>query len=373
MQPQDMFCCNTACPSVGQSGRGNLIWHHQSKGRLKCKVCSKTFSVHKGTPLFGLRKCRSLFIVIITLLAYGCPVQAIVKAFGLDTRTVYALLARAGQHCQEIHRHLVEQGRPQGQIQADEIYARRQSGKAWVAMALAVPTRLWLGASVGLQRNTQLIYTLAQIIARCSDPQKSLLIVTDGLKTYIGALQRACCHSIRNGKLGRPRKKVWPKLLIVQGVKSYALHGKRYYCKGLHHCRIALGNLQHIGQVLKQTQSTELLQTAYIERLNASFRKAIACLGRKNRRLLWKTQTLEQWVYLRGCAYNFCQMHKSLSARKSQSPAMAAGITQHIWSFNELLNYKVRPPLWEPPVKQGRHPKIIKELIQIWRPDLATR
>ena len=58
----------------------------------------------------GLRKPQTLIVIVVTLLAYGCPIQAIVQAFGLDERTVASWRDRAGQHCQEVHQAVVQQG-----------------------------------------------------------------------------------------------------------------------------------------------------------------------------------------------------------------------------------------------------------------------
>jgi hypothetical protein len=59
----------------------------------------------------GLRKPVDLIVIVVTLLSYGCPVQAIVHAFGLDERTVAAWRDRAGVHCQQVHQAIVEQGK----------------------------------------------------------------------------------------------------------------------------------------------------------------------------------------------------------------------------------------------------------------------
>ncbi len=58
----------------------------------------------------GLRKPTELIVIVVTLLTYGCPIQAIVHAFGLDERTVADWRDRAGVHCQKVHQQLVEQG-----------------------------------------------------------------------------------------------------------------------------------------------------------------------------------------------------------------------------------------------------------------------
>jgi transposase-like protein len=74
----------------------------------------------------------------VTLLAYGCPIQAIVAAFGLDERTVVSWQERAGKHCKGVHEHLVERPRELGQVQGDEIRVKIQGGVVWMARALQV-------------------------------------------------------------------------------------------------------------------------------------------------------------------------------------------------------------------------------------------
>lgn len=59
----------------------------------------------------GLRKPVELIVLVVTLLAYGCPIQAIVHAFELDERTVAHWRDRAGAHCQQVHVGIIEQGK----------------------------------------------------------------------------------------------------------------------------------------------------------------------------------------------------------------------------------------------------------------------
>lgn len=118
---------------------------------------------------------------VIVLLAYGCPIQAIVKAFLLDERTVRDWQKRAGQHCQRVHEHLVENSQHDlEQVQADEIKAKTQQGMLWMAFALWVPTRLWMGGVVSPKRDLALIQSLANKVrqmALC----RPLLLAVDGL------------------------------------------------------------------------------------------------------------------------------------------------------------------------------------------------
>ena len=110
---------------------------------------SGPFAATRDTPFYRLHKPAALAVLVLTLLSHGCPTQAIVAAFGLDERTVARWLAEAGRHCQRIHEHLVEQGQVDLQhVQADELWVKQVGGKVWMALALAVPTRLWLGGVI---------------------------------------------------------------------------------------------------------------------------------------------------------------------------------------------------------------------------------
>lgn len=136
MDPQTVFCPNSACPASGQVGKGNIGVHSVKERRYKCHVCDKTFAETKGTVFYRLRTAKDVVVIVVTLLAHGCPLQAIVVAFGLDERTVLSWQARCGKHCQRVHEHLVERARDLGQVQADEIRAKTQSGILWMAMAV---------------------------------------------------------------------------------------------------------------------------------------------------------------------------------------------------------------------------------------------
>lgn len=98
------FCPNLECVSREQIGQGNIVGHGSKRPRYKYKTCVKTFSANAVTALAGLRKPTELIVVVITLLAYGCPTQAIVRAFGLDERTVADWQYRAGKHYELVHK-----------------------------------------------------------------------------------------------------------------------------------------------------------------------------------------------------------------------------------------------------------------------------
>src|SRR5437763_1032758 len=93
-----VFCPNLDCVARGQVRQGNIVSHGKARARYRCKSCGKTFSAQVGTMFEGLRKPKALIVIVVTLLAYGCPIQAIVQAFGLDERTVASWRDRAGKH-----------------------------------------------------------------------------------------------------------------------------------------------------------------------------------------------------------------------------------------------------------------------------------
>lgn len=125
---------------------GNIKVQSRKERRYRCTCCKRTFVGRKGTVLEGLKKPVDQVSLVIALLAYGCPIAAIVFAFGLDERTVKSWLRRAGGQCQRVHEHYVaSQTLDLGQVQADEIRVKTQKGTLWMALALQVSTRLWLG------------------------------------------------------------------------------------------------------------------------------------------------------------------------------------------------------------------------------------
>lgn len=178
MDPQQIFCHNPDCPASGKVGCGNIGVHSRKQQRYICHECKTTFTQSKGTPFYRLRYSVEVVTQVITLLAYGCPLQAIVAAFGIDERTVGSWQQRAGEHCQQVHQHLVQQPRDLGQVQADEIRVKYQGGIGW--LVLAVPTRLWLAGVVSVRRNGALIRRLIQQVRQCA-LYRPLLLCVDGL------------------------------------------------------------------------------------------------------------------------------------------------------------------------------------------------
>ncbi len=306
----------------------------------------------------GLRKPIDLIVIVVTLLAYGCPVQAIVQAFHLDERTVAAWRDRAGQHCQQIHEAIVEQGSLDlMHVQADEIRVKGRKMVAWMGLAMMVSTRLWLAGTVSLSRDKGLADALLQQVHRAARQLRSLLVLTDGWAAYPGSICRAFREKVKTTPgPGRACLQVWPDLHIGTVIKRTEKKRVVEITR-----RMAYGVVERAEQLLVGSRGGEILNTAFIERLNATFRERLATLTRKSRHAASRLQALHTGMYLIGCTYNFCVVHQELSKEnhwgKRCTPAMASGLTDHVWSFGELLWYKVAPAPWVQPKRRGPRPK----------------
>ena len=372
MNPNDIFCPNIDCPARGQIGRGNIGVFSEKEKRCICHECHQTFAMTKGTIFYRLRTDARIVMQVIVLLANGCPIQAIVQAFELDERTVQDWWQRAGRHCQAVHEHKVEQAKlDMQQVQADEIKVKTFLGTVWMALASMISTRLWLGGAISPHRDLDLIQVLANKVrnlALC----RPLLLAVDGLSSYVTAFRQAFRTAVphRKGELGRPQLISWPNIAIVQVVKQRS-EGHLNISR-----RIVQGSQTMVKSLIRKTQTQSTINTAYIERFNATFRQRLNCLVRRTRTLPRKAQTLEAGMYVVGCFYNFCHPHHSLRLKLSvgrfghhwvqRTPAIAAGLADHIWSPTELFNFHVPPTRWQPPIQRGRRSLATQKLVEKW-------
>ena len=368
MDPTTTCCPNLACPARGQTGQGNISIHSHKDQRFLCTTCRKTFSATKGTAFYRLRTAAETVTLVVTLLAHGCPPQAIVVAFGFDERTVTRWMARGGVQGQAVQAHLVQQPRDLGQVQADEIRVKKQGGIVWMALAMMVGTRLWLAGEVSERRDMTLIRGLIAQVRRCALP-RPLLFCTDGLCSYVRAIRETFRDPIHAGGQGRPRLRLWRNLCIAQVVKRYAQR-----CVVDVERRIVDGTPARVETLRRRSQGDGVINTAYIERLNATFRERLASLTRRGRALARHPLALRHGMYLIGTVYNFCTSHESLRLAAptagrpyiQRTPAMAAGITDHCWTVQELLALHVPPPRWTPPKRRGRPSRAIQCLVERW-------
>lgn len=311
----------------------------------------------------GLRKPMDLIVIVVTLLTYGCPVEAIVHAFGLDERTVADWRDRAGVHCQKVHQQIIEQGQLNlMHVQADEMRVKGCKMIAWMGLAMMVSTRLWIAGVVQHSRDRSLADRLMSQVRRCAACLLPLLVLTDGWSAYPGSIRRAFREKVkRTAGVGRACLQVWPQLHIGTVIKRTEKKRVVEITR-----RMAHGLLSQAEPLLQGSRGGSVLNTAFIERLNATFRERLASLTRRSRHAAHRLKALETGMYLIGCTYNFCFPHHELSKTKHFgspcTPAMAAGLTEHVWSICELLSYRIAPLPGVSPTKRGRPKKPVESI-----------
>lgn len=161
---------------------------------------------------------------------------------------------------------------------------------------------------VSPKRDLNLIQALADKVkqmALC----RPLLLAVDGLASYVSAFRSKLSRSA--GETGRCKMVAWQDIAIVQIVKQRVegvLHVER---------RIVQGAQDWVERLIQITQGKGVINTAFIERLSATFRQRISALTRRTRNLVQQAETLVAGMYLVGCFYNFCDFHKSLRLKLS--------------------------------------------------------
>ena len=316
------------CPNCGEEEQ---IWiHSQKERRYKCCACQKTFAERRGTPLFNLRYPTWVVLLVVALLASGCPVQAIVFAFGLDERTVATWQLLAGQHAKEVQAEKVCNGQlVAGQIQCDEMWVKTQFGAMWLATGMDVFSRLFIWGAISIERNTTLVEKVVIRIGQAVQRGNPILWVTDGFGAWEQAIRKSLRSPHHTGKVGRPKLVVWSEIHLVQVVKSTVARR----LTGIER-RLRIGDWAIAQQMMCQSQTfVGVFNTAYIERLNATFRTWMPALTRRSRTPSRYRPHLEASLFWTGAVYNFCRVHSTLDA----SPAMAAGLTDELWSVRDLL------------------------------------
>ena len=179
-----------------------------------------------------------------------------------------------------------------------------------------------------------------------------------GRLPYPKSIKRAFRDKVkRTAGRGRASLSVWSDLHIGTVIKQTVNKRLKAVVRQMSH-----GSLEQALSLLRRSRGGQVLTTSYIERLNGTFRERLATLTRKCRHAAHRLQTLETGMYLIGCIYNFCCFHQEWSEPTApgahtfhkQTPAMASGLTEHLWSVHELFSYKVAPAPWLAPKRRGR-------------------
>ena len=243
----------------------------------------------------------------------------------------------AAQRAEAHHRQSVQNLGVQG-VQLDEAHSKlRPKQVEWVHTALAMGSWFLLWVDFGPRTQDTAAALIAQVVARTQALPRFL---TDGWKAYTAALLQVVgvvYRLRRRGKVGRkpkPRLVAPQTLFYAQVVKVRNMAGHIVEVSR----RVIYGGPRRFGKQLRQRQLGTTIQTAFMERWYGTLRGLVAPLRRRTRCLSWSRVRHRGKVWLVVSLYNFVMPHKSLRrGRTLRTPAMAIGLTDHVWSYREYV------------------------------------
>jgi hypothetical protein len=224
-------------------------------------------------------------------------------------------------------------------------------GEAWIWRAMALPSHLRVTNHLSHERSeNEATAFLARFKGRTDD--SAPLFTSDKLPAYTKALiENYSRPEPAPSKRGRGRPPLKPKRLVDPDLLYAQVDKLRQGGRVIEvRRRIIFGTDQEIRQIIGQQQ----INTAYIERDNLTSRQSNGRLVRKTLSFSKKDYYLQRHIDLEDAVFNFVRPHQALRVRIPQptkgrkwghrTPAMAAGITDHIWTLEELLSFRLPPP-----------------------------
>ena len=357
-------CPNPQCAQFNRPGEGNIAhrsWTGTRKHieRLRCMACDREFSEREGTLMARSKLPEDTVIQLVKCQRWGVCDEGTADICAVDLKTVHRLQQVAAQRAETHHRQVVR-GVDVSGVQLDEAHSKlRPHQVAWIHTALAMGSWFLLWVDVGPRTQEQAALMLAPVVARVRELP---LFLTDGWKAYSAALLQVVgivYRRRRRGKVGRkptPRLVAPKHLFYAQVVKVRNQRGQVAEVNR----RVVFGGPRRFMQQLRLRQLGTTLQTAFMERWYGTLRGLVASLRRRTRCLSWSWGRHRGRLWLMVSLYNFVLPHKSLrQGRTRRTPAMAIGLTDHIWSYREYIWL----PVHADPVLRQQMDEQIKHLL----------
>jgi IS1 family transposase/transposase-like protein len=373
MDWETLYCPNPFCRSYGRPFRqGLLVKNGTTRGQKQalCRSCGRSIALNYGTAYFELDSDPLIFETTIRALAEGVSLRSAARIIQIDKDTACAWLHRAAQHCRLVMLHLW-QNLPVVECQLDELWSfvhtKEQHlptaklvcetyGDAWVWIAFAPVWRLVLAFVVG-KRTQESANLLLSRVVHVTD-EKVPFFTSDQLAEYRTALLHAYgqwYQPLRRGTRGpQPQRRRVPRpdLLYAQVVKQRE-RGQVVAVTS----KVVFGDQDAVQRCLATSPASTTINTSFVERENLTLRQQNRRLTRKTNAYSKELAWLEKQLWLSLAYYHLVLPHESLRTRlpepaltrgtgtprrwQTVTPAMAAGMTDHIWSTTELLSYRV--------------------------------
>jgi IS1 family transposase len=378
---QSHFCPEPNCSYHGWLGRGNLRANGHPGGQpwrqLQCVSCEGYFSETHGTIFHGKHASSELIVRVLACLAEGLGIRGTARVFEIDPHTVLRWLVEAAEQLKAFSAYFLHEVHI-NQVQLDELYAvlsavrdgnmseaeaieQLSRSPHWVWTALDPETKLLLSVQVG-DRTLAMAQAMLHHIAQLLAPGWVPLFLSDGYPHDLTAIVTHFGHWVQpprrqaQGPTPKPRWMPLAELLYAQVVKTLR---RRRLVEVKHH--VVFGTRAAVDQVLAACGWQ--INTAFVERLNLSLRQRVAAMRRRSATSCKGEDGLGQHLALFQVYHNFVLPHASVRQALAEpiatngtgsakmwrpcTPAMAAGLTDRVWSLKEVLLYRVPP--WPQP------------------------
>jgi transposase-like protein/IS1 family transposase len=306
--------CQVACQRFGK--------HRNGLRRFRCVRCGKTYTEPHARMLDTMYISQDKAVLATRLLLEGNSIRSTERCVGIDRGTIATMLVRAGERCEKLLADTIQNLKVRD-VEADEIWgyvgmkerakanllnAADTLGDAYTYVAMERSSKLILAWHLG-KRNRQ--DTLQFIIKLRRATEGKFQLTTDGWPSYPDAVERVFGSDIHYAQL----------------VKVYAASrdGEQRYSPA------EVVDVEVVPRA--GMPDYERICTSHIERQNLTMRMQIRRLTRLTNAFSKKWDNLRAAIALHFAYYNFCRVHSSLRV----TPAMEAGLTDHVWSIAELL------------------------------------
>ena len=304
--------CRTECRKFGK---------RQNRQRYQCSQCRKVFTDARDNTLDGMYLPVEKAEMVLGLLLEGNSVSSVERVTGVHKATILKLLVQAGEKCERIMADKVRNVEVRD-VELDEVWSwigckqkrvrpedDQNRGDCYVFVGIERHSKLVLNITMGKRdQNTTNVFVEG---IRQATSRSHFQITTDGFAPYRSAISNT-----------------------LHDRCDYAMLIKVYRAASEGEARYSPAEVSSVEVVPVMGQpDPDRICTSIIERSNLSLRMGLRRFTRLTNGFSKKWENHWAAVSLWYTFYNFCRVHKSLRV----TPAMAAGISDHIWSVRELL------------------------------------
>jgi transposase-like protein len=339
-------CPNPHCAQCNRSGTGNIAhraWTGKARHieRLRCTLCHREFSEREGTLMARSKLPETTVIQLLQCQRWGVCDEGTADICAVDLKTVHRFQRVAAHRAHTHHQQAVQQVDVTG-VQMDEAHSKLRRRRAeWIHTALAMGSWFLLWVDFGPRTQDTAATLIAQVVARV---QTLPLFLTDGWKAYPAALLQVVGVVYRRRRRGNVGRKPKPRLVAPKDLfyaQVVKVRDKTGHVVEVSR-RVVFGGPRRFGKQLRLRQLGETIQTAFMERWYGTLRGLVAPLRRRTRCVSWIATRHRGRIWLLVSLYNFVMPHKSLrQGRTRRTPAMAIGLTDHVWSYQEYIGLPV--------------------------------